>query len=123
MGACGVNLVRKDAFSYYPQLDRVQTFCNENYHETISLKDVAGIAGLERTYFSTFFRTKVGVCFSCWLGLLRVDAAKRKIELNNRAMSQVAFDVGYSSLGTFERSFKRHTGMTPSQYKNLVRPC
>ena len=123
MSACEEELVRSTAFSYYPQLGRVLNYCAGNYQRGITLEKAADVAGLERTYFSTFFRSKVGVCFSCWFGLYRIDVAKEMMQERDYTIAQVAHKVGYRTLGTFERAFKRHTGMTPSQYKDHVRPC
>jgi AraC-like DNA-binding protein len=115
--------VRDAAFAYYPQLGRLAAFCKEHYHEDISLQQAANIVGLERTYFCNFFHQKVGVCFHCWLALLRIDDAKGRIRADNRSISSIAYAVGFNSLVTFERTFKRCTGITASQYKNQVRPC
>ena len=123
MSACEEELVRARAFSYYPQLGRVLNYCAGNYQCRITLEKAAAVASLERTYFSSFFRSKVGVCFSCWFGLFRTEIAKQLMRERDYAIAHVAHHVGYQTLGTFERAFKRHTGMTPSQKKDHVRPC
>lgn len=123
MSGCHADEVRAEAFAYYPQLDRLAAYCNENYTEDISLVRAAEIAALERTYFCTFFHNKVGVCFICWLGLLRVAKAKEKIRHSNGSLTSIAHDVGFGSIGTFQRTFKRSTGMTASAYRKQVRPC
>ena len=120
---CRPNEVREAAFAYYPRLRRLAAFCREHYHQDICLQRAANIVGLERTYFCTFFHQKVGVCFNCWLGILRIDGAKRRIRADNRSISSIAHEVGFNSLATFERTFKRLTGMTASQYKKQTRPC
>ena len=120
---CRSNEVWDAAFAYYPRLGRLATFCKEHYHEDICLQRAANIVGLERTYFCTFFHQKVGVSFNCWLALLRIDDAKGRIRADNRSISSIAHEVGFNSLATFERTFKRCTGITASQYKNQVRPC
>ena len=117
------NEVRDAAFAYYPRLGHLAAFCKEHHREDICLQQAADIVGLERTYFCTFFHQKVGVCFNCWLAILRIDDAKRRIRADNSSISSIAYDVGFNSLATFERTFKRCTGVTASQYKNWVRPC
>ncbi len=123
MSDCRTNEVRDAAFAYYPRLERLAAFCKEHCHEDICLQRAANIAGLERTYFCTFFHQKVGVCFNCWLALLRIDDAKGRIRADNHSISSIAHEVGFNSLATFQRTFKRCTGKTASQYKNQVRPC
>ncbi len=123
MGDCRPNDIRDAAFAYYPHLGRLAAYCKEHYDEDICLQRAANIVGLERTYFCTFFHQKVGVCFSCWLAVLRIDNAKGRIRANNRSISNIAHEVGFNSLATFRRTFKSCTGKTASQYKNQVRPC
>lgn len=110
------------AFIYYQRLQRVREFVNQNYTEEISLKKAAEIAGLEKKYFSTYFREKTGVCFKDWIAEVRVSRAKSMMELQNYNITEIGFAVGFRDLRTFERAFKRCTGMTPRAFKNSVRP-
>lgn len=123
MRICSSDVVNEDGFSYYPQLDRLNKFCQEHYQQDIDLARAADICTLERTYFCTFFREKIGVCFKCWLRLLRVEHAKRLIETKNHPITRIALDVGFNSLSSFERAFKSATGKTPIDYKQLNKPC
>jgi AraC-like DNA-binding protein len=123
LSACESVKVREEAFNYYPKLHRLADFCNENYREEISLQRAANIVNLERTYFSAYFHKKVGVCFNCWLAILRIEHAKEHLKDGGYTISTIANKVGFETLCTFERTFKRCTNMTASQYRNQVRPC
>ena len=120
---CSSEAVNEAAFSYYPQLEQLHQFCQDHYQQKINLQCAADICGLERTYFCTYFRLKVGVNFKCWLGLLRVAHAKQFIKTNNQTITSIAYEAGFSSLSNFERTFKRSMGMTPIEYKQLMKPC
>jgi two-component system response regulator YesN len=123
LSVCRSDKVLEEAFTYYPKLRRLADFCNENYFEEICLQQAADIANLERTYFSSYFRKKVGVCFNCWLAILRIEYAKEHLRDGDQTISTIANKVGFETLGTFDRTFKRCTNMTASQYKKQVRPC
>lgn len=105
------------AFEYYAPLRRVKQYIEDNYSEHISLEKAAQIAGMERKYFSTFFHMKVGVCFRYWLMGLRIGKAISIMETENYSITQIAFQIGYLDLRTFERAFKRCTGLTPTEFK------
>ena len=122
MSICTTKAVKVAAFSYYPSLRRLEEYCLEHYEQYIDLAQAAELCALERTYFCTFFHEKVGVCFKCWLGLLRVEQAKQLIKTKNLAISRIGLDVGFKSLSSFERTFKRATGRTPFDYKQLHKP-
>ena len=114
--------LNEDALQYYARLQRVQRFVEENYSEEISLDTAAGIAGMERTSFSRFFSSKVGVSFTQWLTRIRIAEARDLMKKNNHSISDIAYAVGFSDLRTFERAFKKLTDLTPSEFKKTVRP-
>ncbi len=61
------NTVNYHSFEYYARLGRVKKHVEQYYTEEISLENAAQIAATEKTYFSTFFREKVGITFTEWL--------------------------------------------------------
>jgi len=122
LSACRSEKIQVEAFTYYAKLRRLADFCSENYCEAIGLQQAANIANLERTYFSTYFRQKVGVCFNCWLATVRIEHAKEHLKDGDCTISTIAGKVGFGTLSTFERTFKRCTNMTASQYRKQARP-
>ena len=114
--------LNRDAFSYYRPLGRVQDYVDEHYSEEISLEKAAGQAAMEKTYFSFFFRKKVGVTFSSWLQYLRVAKAMSMMEEMDYTITEVAYAVGFQELSTFQKAFKKWTHLTPREFKKLARP-
>ncbi len=114
--------INSAAFEYYPPLRRVKSFVDKNYSENLPLSRVARVAGLERSYFSTFFHSKTGVCYRDWLSYKRVVRAARLLSESDRSITSTAFRVGFNDLRTFERAFKKWLGQTPSSYKAQARP-
>ena len=117
MTDCRPEDINEQAFNYYRRLRRVNRYCSQHFGENIAVQFVADLAALERTYFSSYFHDKVGVCFNCWLSFLRVTEAKRLLHTSDCLISNVAIDVGFKNLTSFERAFKRCTGQTPSEFK------
>src|SRR5262249_48960168 len=109
-------------FEFYAPLRRAREFIEKNYAEDLSLSDVARVAGLERKYFSTYFHAKVGVPFRYWLSWIRVREAMRLMSTNDESLTEIAVNVGFQDMRTFERSFKRITGMTPRGARKLLLP-
>jgi AraC-like DNA-binding protein len=110
------------AFSYYPFLRRVKSYFAANSSANLSLSEAASIAHLETSYFSVSFHEKVGVTFSYWLNLYRIERAIDRMERDDSSLTQVAEESGFNDFRTFERVFKKQTGLTPRQFKALVRP-
>ena len=114
--------INETSFNYYRRLERVSRFVEENYSERIILQDVARVAGMERSAFSTFFHCKTGICFRDWLAAFRVAKAMDLLAENNHSIRETASLVGYRNLRSFQRVFLRFAGCSPIEFKHSVRP-
>jgi AraC-like DNA-binding protein len=114
--------LNEKAFHYYANLQRVQRYVEEHYSEAITLDGISQVACLEARYFSKFFHRKVGVTFTSWLSYVRINEALDRIRSSDCSISQIASEVGFEDLRTFQRAFKKHTCCTPREFRNLVRP-
>jgi len=110
------------AFDYYGRLGKVKRFVDEHYADRVTLKKVADIACLEEKYFSTYFHSKTGVRFVDWVAWVRVGHAMDVLRREDKPISVVSEATGFCDLRTFERAFKKCTGVTPTEFKNSVRP-
>lgn len=108
-------------FDYYSALSKVKRHVDQDLARDLSLRDAASVAGLEAKYFSAFFRAKVGVCFKEWLAQHRIDRALSLLADRDLSITQVAFAVGFQDLRTFQRAFKKHTGLPARSYRDTVR--
>lgn len=111
------------SFEYYPPLDRIKRYTEEHYQEEIPLPCAAEVAGMEATYFSAFFRKKIGIRYTDWLACLRVAHAIRLLKSRDQPIAEIAQAVGFNDLRTFERAFKRVTHTTARRFKARVRPA
>jgi transcriptional regulator GlxA family with amidase domain len=108
-------------FEYYPRLRLVKRYVEARIAQPIPLADAARVVGLERKYFSAYFKQKVGVSFRYWLASLRVHHAAAMLAARELQVTEVAFASGFGDLRTFERWFKRVLGCSPRTYKHRVR--
>lgn len=111
----------KAAFKYYEPLARVRQFAHTNLAE-LSLVTAAKVARLSPKYFSSFFKQHTGMGFRDWVTHLRVQRAKALLTERNRPVTRVALEVGFKDTRTFQRAFKKVTGMTPIAFKKSVAP-
>lgn len=114
--------INEDSFQYYAQLRKVKEYVDEHYSDNVSLEKISQIAAMEKSYFSTFFRQKVGVTYGKWLQVQRVARAIDRIQKADSSITDICFAVGFGDLRTFERAFKRWTGLTPRAFKRMVSP-
>ncbi len=117
-----VDRIAWQSFSFYPRLGRVRRYVAEHLSERITLRDAAQVACLEYNYFSSFFHKKVGITFGEWLRVVRVMRSTELLRAHDTTVSRAAYKVGFGTVRTFERSFRRVMGMTPAEFRCGVRP-
>jgi AraC-like DNA-binding protein len=88
-----------------------------NPAENITLDTFSQKFGISKTYFSHLFRDNAGISFKQYLVSLRMECAKRMLLENELPIIDVGFECGFFTPSQFVRSFKQHTGMTPSTYR------
>lgn len=95
-------------------------YIENHYAENVSLESIASEVFLSVAYLSTLFKQEVGIGFLDYLHRYRVEKAKELLNQGHYKVQAVAEMVGYSDERRFAVTFKKWTGLTPSQY--LVRP-
>jgi AraC-like DNA-binding protein len=98
------------------RLTKVLQFLNTNYQRKIELEKVANIANLHPAAFCRFFKEKSGKSLSEYVNDLRIGYACRLIIDGKLSVSQISFESGFNNLSNFNRTFKKHTGFTPTNY-------
>jgi len=114
--------VKEESFHYYDRLARVRIFVEEKGNEPITLTEAAQVAAMETTYFSAFFKERVGISFTDWLRRVRIAKAMEIMREKDCRICDVAFAVGFGDVGTFSRAFKRYANQTPQDFKRSSRP-
>lgn len=97
-------------------IDIALDFINNNYHNKISITDIADKVCFERSYFSSAFKKKMRISPQQYLFKLRMEKAADLIKNGGVKPSVAAFSVGYDDLFLFSKSFKRHFGLSPREY-------
>jgi len=113
--------IKEAAFFFCPRLARIKRYVDQHCSDPITLAQAADIAGLEKTYFSTYFHEKTGIRFRDWIAFGRIKRALLMVTDHDRSITELAFAVGFQDLRTFERAFKKFVGLTPRECKRIVR--
>jgi AraC-like DNA-binding protein len=93
----------------------VRDYLRSHYSDTITLEELAGIAGLKPLRLLRVFRKAVGLPPHAYLVQVRVAQAKQQLS-DGIAIAQVAVDTGFTDQSHLNRHFKRLVGVTPKQY-------
>ena len=98
-------------------ISTAQDWLHQNFHRPFPLEAPAHRAGMSLRNFVRRFKQATGDSPLAYLQKLRIAAAKRLLESNHRTMQEISDAVGYQDVAFFRSLFQRHTGVSPSVYR------
>lgn len=99
------------------QLDRIFTYVENHYEESITLEEIAKYSGFSSYYFTRFFKANTGTTFMSFLTEYRINQAKFILANEKVPMIEVAEKSGFASVKTFHHVFKEQVGISPLKYQ------
>lgn len=110
-------LTERQKRSHNPIITRVEQYIDEKFSEKVTLESVAGVAYMNPTYFSTFFKQKTGQSFKDYLMNVRMQKA-RELALNTELKAHhIAIMVGYDDARYFSKLFRETFGQSVSELR------
>ena len=98
-------------------MERIVQSVNKNLGDSdFSVEQLASEVGLSRSQLHRRMKELTGLSASDFVRNIRMEQAARLLRERKVNISQVAYSVGFSSLGTFSKVFKQHFGQPPSEY-------
>jgi AraC family transcriptional regulator len=101
-------------------IDRAISSMWERYDEPLSLDDIADAAILSKFYFSRVFRSATGTSPGRFLTAVRLYKAKNLLLETSSTVTDISFQVGFNSLGTFTTRFTYSVGVSPARFRHLA---
>lgn len=124
-----VNLVRN--FNYidksntrnveqFSHIHQALTFIDEHFTEQITLQELAALTGLTPNYLCSLFKQINGMSLWDYISAKRINRAVQLLTFEGHTMNilDIATQCGYNSTANFNKTFKKVTGMTPSEYRS-----
>jgi len=103
----------------HPEINKIIAYIHQHYDQDITVKMMARYVVMSENYVSALFRKKTGKNLIGYLHEVRINKAKEYIENTDLPISEIGRLVGFVNDNYFIRIFKRHTKLTPSQYREL----
>ena len=113
------NEKRTENIEYSNRINRVLNYLDDHYSEEHSLESLANIANFSKYHFHRIFTGVVGESLYKYIQRIRIEKAAHslKYQPKSESISNIAIDSGFSNSASFARSFKKHFGMTASQWR------
>ncbi len=96
---------------------RARDAMDRAYAEPLDVQAIAAVAHLSQAHFIRSFRATFGETPRRYLQRRRVERSMFLLRETARSITDVCFDVGFASLGTFSRTFREIVGESPSDYR------
>lgn len=99
---------------------RAESFVRENYTDiNLSVSSIADELGVNVRYLSSLYKKQSEDGLQNYISKVRIEKAVELLKTTDENILTIAESVGYSNIRTFSRVFKKFTGTTPSQYKEI----
>ncbi len=102
------------------KLKRVIDFIHENYTSDLSREGLAAAVGINTNYMGSLFKSYTGKTINEYINQLRIDEAIKQLKKKDIRITDIAFSIGFESLVTFNRVFKKIMGTTPTEYRENI---
>lgn len=98
-------------------LKSVIDYCYENYTNDISLQSISYALNIDRYYISRIFSQQLHIGFFEYINSLRIMKASELLKTKKLSITEIAFAVGYNSVRSFNRCFRKIHNTSPKEYR------
>ncbi len=99
----------------------IRDFIIKNYADpNLSVKSIGEYANLSTSYLCTFFKSETGSTLNQYITEFRIKKAKQLLADPRNKISEIGNQVGYNDGNYFGKSFRKYTGLSPSEYRDQV---
>lgn len=112
-------MATKSIFPSVPELKEVFDYIEANYHQPITLCDVAQAVGYSPAYLTNRVGSQTGHTVNRWIVERRMVAARYLLQNSDRSVEQIATELGYQNTCHFSRQFRQHHGAPPQAWRKV----
>ena len=101
-----------------PRIRRARDYIFQHIDRRVTTEELSHELGLNRTYLCSLFQERTGMSVGSYVTALKLNEAKRLLEISDKSLEQIAAYLGFSSQSHFQNAFRKHTGITPGAYRS-----
>jgi AraC family transcriptional regulator len=102
-------------------LRRARALLHDHLAESLGLAAVASAVGVNASHLARTFRKRYGCTLGEYVRRLRIERASRELADSHAPLSEIGLRAGFFDQSHFSKVFRRHTGMTPAEYREHIR--
>ena len=101
-----------------PEIVKVQEYIETNFQDKITVDELCDKFGIARRTFERRFKKATNNTVLEYWQRVKIEAAKRQLEVSRKTVGEVMYEVGYNDTKAFRDIFKKVTSMSPVDYRN-----
>ena len=113
--ARGETASKKEALNL---VQKISVYLQQNYDKDIDNESIANEFGYHSYYLNRVLKKSTGETMHQKLIFERISVAKKILKNTDFTVERIAFEVGFSNGSQFCNTFKKHTGLSPSEYRS-----
>ncbi|MGE5701467.1 MAG: helix-turn-helix domain-containing protein [Clostridia bacterium] len=103
--------------AHHPALQRTLEFIHEEHEERLTLDEMAKTAGISKFHLIELFRDQLGCTPARYVTRLRLNRSAILLKHSDTEITELAYQVGFGSISSFQRAFKAEYRMSPGEYR------
>lgn len=103
--------------TYNRFVEKSTRYIEEHYREDLRIADIADVCGLSESHFRRVFTASMNMKPGDYLNMVRVSKACEILSKQDVSMAEAGSLAGYDTVSSFNRNFRKLTGMSPMQYR------
>lgn len=112
---------RQSPLSDEAWMDSILHFVRQHCRQSLSLQQMSRTSGMSVSSFTAKFKKATGMSFLDYKQSLQIRHACELLSRTDRKVADIALDAGFQDISFFHRTFRKHVGTTPRQYRESLR--
>lgn len=98
-------------------VEKIFTYLNNNYRTEIDFEKMAEELHISYSYIRKIVKSVTGKSVLDYINTLRINEGKRLLRQTNMTIAEIALNLGYNNVQSFNRFFKKYEGITPGEFR------
>jgi len=103
--------------TYYQRFNEVLKYIHFHLDEKLNLDKLASIAMVSKHHFHRLIKAYLGETLGTYINRIKVETGAKLLKYSENPISEIACRIGYETPTSFNKSFKKQFGVTPTQFR------
>ena len=115
------NVPSANSDSFNPLIENIKNYIESNLEYNVNVKQIAMAFKYNEQYLGRIFKKETNLSFCDYINKQRIKRAKVLLEKTNDSIINISSSVGFNNVTYFNRLFKKHLNISPSEYRYYVK--